>query len=81
MSAITSSFVDAIPVTAMMLKVVIMLTQNPELGLPIEPLLWALAYGPSIGGNGTLYGASANTVCACVAGRYGHKIGFIEYAK
>jgi P protein len=49
-SAITSAFVDSIPVTAMMVKVVVALTQNSALGLPLQPLVWALAFGPCLGG-------------------------------
>jgi P protein len=51
-SAITSAFVDSIPVTAMMVKVVVALTQNSALGLPLQPLVWALAFGPCLGGKG-----------------------------
>lgn len=80
-SAISSSFVDAIPITVMMLKVVIFLAENLALKLPLQPLIWALGYGPSIGGNGTLYGASANTVCAGVAAHQGYKIKFLEYMR
>lgn len=32
-------------------------------------------------GNGTLYGASANIVCAGVAEKLGHKITFFQYFK
>uniref|UniRef100_A0A336L809 CSON004766 protein n=1 Tax=Culicoides sonorensis TaxID=179676 RepID=A0A336L809_CULSO len=59
-SGIVSAFIDSIPVTAMMVKVVVSIAQNKTLGLPLSPLIWALAFGPCLGGNGTLVGASAN---------------------
>lgn len=49
-SAIVSAFVDSIPVTAMMVKVVVGLAENEALGLPLQPLVWALAFGPCLGG-------------------------------
>lgn len=49
-SAITSAFVDSIPVTTMMIKVVVKLSES-SLGLPLQPLVWALAFGPCLGGN------------------------------
>lgn len=78
-SAITSAFVDSIPVTTMMVRVVVSLAQNSTLALPLQPLIWALAFGPCLGGNGTLVGASANIVCAGIGEQHGYKITFIEY--
>lgn len=49
-SALTSSVVDSVPVTAMMIKIVVNLAQNKQLALPIQPLVWALAFGPTMGG-------------------------------
>lgn len=63
----------------MMVKIVVSLAKNPTLNLPLQPLVWALAYGPTIGGNGSLYGASSNIVCAGVAEKLGHKITFFQY--
>lgn len=65
----------------MMVKIIVALAQNESLNLPIEPLIWALAYGPTLGGNGSLYGASSNIVCASVAEKLGHKISFFQYFK
>lgn len=42
--------VDSVPVTAMMIKVVAALAQNEKLALPVQPLVWALAFGPTMGG-------------------------------
>lgn len=78
-SALTSSLVDSIPVTAMMVKVVVSLAEHEDFNLPIQPLVWAVAFGPCLGGNGTLYGASGNVVCAGIAEQHGYKITFSEY--
>lgn len=49
-SAIASAFVDNIPLTTMMIKVVISLTEKEALQLPLQPLVWALAFGACLGG-------------------------------
>lgn len=73
--------VDSIPVTAMMVKIVVSLAENKTLDLPVQPMVYALAFGPTLGGNGSLYGASSNIVCAGVAEKLGHKITFFQYFK
>lgn len=80
-SAIGSAFFDNIPITTMMIKIVINLSQNHELGLPLQPLIWALSFGACLGGNGTLIGASANVICAGVAEKYGYKFTFMNFFK
>ncbi|KAI8125011.1 hypothetical protein FF38_06800 [Lucilia cuprina] len=80
-SALASAILDSIPVTAMMVKVVVSLVAKETLGLPLEPLVWALAFGPCLGGNGTLYGASANVLSAGIAEQHGYKISFTRYLK
>lgn len=50
MSALLSSLVDSVPVTAMMIKVIISISENDEIGIPIQPLVWAVAFGPCFGG-------------------------------
>ena len=47
-SALASAFVDNIPLTTMMIRIVINL--NQELDLPLQPLVWALAFGACLGG-------------------------------
>ena len=64
-SAIISAFIDNIPFTTTMVPVVVELHVG-SLGLPLGPLVWALAMGACFGGNGTLIGASANVVCVCI---------------
>lgn len=80
-SAFASAFVDNIPLTTMMIKIVISLAHNPQLGLPLQPLVWSLAMGACLGGNGTLIGASANVVCAGVANQHGYKFTFMDFFK
>ncbi|CAH2241908.1 P protein-like [Pararge aegeria] len=80
-SGVTSAFVDNIPLTTMMVRVVIALGSNPTLNLPITPLIWALSFGACLGGNGTLIGASANVVCAGVAEQHGYRFTFMQFFK
>lgn len=49
-SAVIGAFVDNIPLTAMMLKIVISLNENENLTLPLQPLVWSLALGACLGG-------------------------------
>lgn len=80
-SALASAFVDNIPLTTMMVKIAISLAENEALDLPLQPLVWALAFGACLGGNGTLIGASANVVCAGVAEQHGYRFTFVEFFK
>lgn len=80
-SAIASAFIDNIPYTATMVPVVITLCSDPELGLPLGPLAWALALGACLGGNGTIIGASANVVAAGLAEESGNDISFNTFFK
>ncbi|KAJ6641782.1 P protein [Pseudolycoriella hygida] len=80
-SAIIGAFVDNIPLTAMMLKIVIALAENENLTLPLQPLVWSLALGACLGGNGTLIGASANVVAAGMATTHGYKLTFNQFFK
>lgn len=50
MSALASAFVDNIPLTTMMVKIAISLAENEALDLPLQPLVWALAFGACLGG-------------------------------
>ncbi|XP_017043964.1 P protein [Drosophila ficusphila] len=81
MSALASSILDSIPVAAMMVKLVTSLVVKPSLGLPLQPLVWALTLGASMGGNGTLYGASANVIAAGIAEQHGYKLSFTRYLR
>ncbi|KAL0858846.1 hypothetical protein ABMA27_011299 [Loxostege sticticalis] len=80
-SGVTSAFVDNIPLTTMMVRIVTSLGSNPNLNLPMAPLVWALSFGACLGGNGTLIGASANVVCAGVAEQHGYRFTFMQFFK
>ncbi|KOB65447.1 hypothetical protein OBRU01_22738, partial [Operophtera brumata] len=80
-SGMISAFVDNIPLTTMMVRVVVAIGSNPSLNLPLPPLIWALLFGACLGGNGTLIGASANVVCAGVAEQHGYKFTFARFFK
>ncbi|XP_039175596.1 P protein isoform X2 [Crotalus tigris] len=78
-SALASSLIDNIPFTATMIPVLLNLSQDPEVNLPVKPLIFALAIGACLGGNGTLIGASANVVCAGIAEQHGYGFSFMEF--
>ncbi|XP_076004767.1 P protein [Genypterus blacodes] len=78
-SALASSLIDNIPFTATMIPVLINLSQDPDVNLPIKPLIFSLAMGACLGGNGTLIGASANVVCAGIAEQHGYGFSFMEF--
>jgi hypothetical protein len=52
-----------------------------ELNIDLGPLIWALAFGACLGGNGTLIGASANVVTAGMSEEAGYPISFNEFFK
>uniref|UniRef100_A0A670XUK2 OCA2 melanosomal transmembrane protein n=1 Tax=Pseudonaja textilis TaxID=8673 RepID=A0A670XUK2_PSETE len=78
-SVLASSLIDNIPFTATMIPVLLNLSQDPEVNLPVKPLIFALAIGACLGGNGTLIGASANVVCAGIAEQHGYGFSFMEF--
>lgn len=78
-SALVSSFIDNIPFTTAMIPIVLELKKKNN--LPLDLLVWALAMGSCLGGNGTLIGASANVVCAGLAEQYGYPITFNKFFK
>ena len=78
-SAIASAFIDNIPYTITMIPVVLQISDS--LNLDLGPLIWALAFGACLGGNGTLIGASANVVTAGLSEEAGYPISFNEFFK
>jgi Na+/H+ antiporter NhaD/arsenite permease-like protein len=76
-SAIASSFLDNIPYTATMVPVILIISH--DLSIELGPLIWALAFGACLGGNGTLIGASANVVTAGMSEEAGYPISFKEF--
>jgi Na+/H+ antiporter NhaD/arsenite permease-like protein len=79
-SAVASAFIDNIPYTATMIPIVLQISHNLGDYL-LSPLIWALAFGACLGGNGTLIGASANVVTAGMAEEAGYPISFNEFFK
>uniref|UniRef100_A0A7S0ZAE3 Citrate transporter-like domain-containing protein n=1 Tax=Timspurckia oligopyrenoides TaxID=708627 RepID=A0A7S0ZAE3_9RHOD len=80
-SGIVSGLLDNIPYTTTLVPVIVQLSRDPDLLLPINPLIWSLSLGACLGGNGTLIGASANLVVAGIAGKSGYKISFVDWLK
>jgi len=91
-SAIASAIVDNIPLVMAMIPLVkgIIPVFAQQMGIDdqalihaqiAEPLLWSLALGACLGGNGTLIGASANVVIAQVANRNNCPITFWSFTK
>ena len=78
-SAIASAFIDNIPYTITMIPVVLQISVS--LNLDLGPLIWALAFGACLGGNGTLIGASANVVTAGMSEEAGYPISFNQFFK
>ncbi|NXV48507.1 P protein, partial [Uria aalge] len=78
-SALASSVIDNIPFTATMIPVLLNLNKDPDVNLPMKPLIFSLAMGACLGGNGTLIGASANVVCAGIAEQHGYGFSFMEF--
>jgi Na+/H+ antiporter NhaD/arsenite permease-like protein len=91
-SAIASAIVDNIPLVMAMIPLVkgIIPVFAQQMGIDdpalvqmqiAEPLLWALALGACLGGNGTLVGASANVVVAQIANRNNCPVSFMSFTK
>ncbi len=72
-SAISSSVLGALPMTAVMMPIV------AELGG--GDLYWALAMGVCLGGNGTYLGTASSLVLTGVSESYGYPISFWRYAR
>ena len=79
-SALASAFIDNIPYTATMIPIVLQISDELG-GYLLDPLIWALAFGACLGGNGTLIGASANVVTAGMSEEAGYPISFNEFFK
>ncbi|XP_058793458.1 P protein [Phymastichus coffea] len=80
-SAIIGALFDNVPLTTMLIRIALVLAENENLKLPLQPLIWALAFGACLGGNGTLIGATANVVCAGVAEQHGYHLTFMQFFK
>lgn len=80
-SGFVSMVIDNIPFVAVMVPVImdvqLKLAGQPDLDL----LWWALSLGACLGGNGMLFGASANVVGVDLAKKDGVHISFLEFSK
>jgi Na+/H+ antiporter NhaD/arsenite permease-like protein len=77
-SAVLSAAVDNIPFAASMLPVVGYLSRTIA-GVEGGILIFALAVGANLGGNGLLVGSSANLVVAGIAERAGYRLTFRRF--
>jgi Na+/H+ antiporter NhaD/arsenite permease-like protein len=92
-SACFSAIVDNIPLVIAMIPIVnsIVPVFAKQMGLEgaeeairtqiQAPLIWALALGACLGGNGTIIGASANVVIVQIARRNKYKISFWQFSR
>ncbi len=78
-TAITSAFVDNIPMATVMVPVLQSLSST--LGMDLHTLTWAVSKGTDIGGIATPVGASANVAGVTMAAREGHPIPWKRYCK
>jgi len=80
-SAVISAIADNIPFVAAMIPLI--KGMAPHLGNVehVAPLWWALSLGACLGGNGTLFGASANLAVAGIAERAGVRFSFLMFTK
>lgn len=78
--AILSAVIDNVPLALTMAYVLKDIANMP--GAPALPIMvWALALGTDMGGNGTPIGASANVVAYSNLERQGIKIGWLRWMK
>lgn len=70
-SALGSAFFESLPYTTTISAILLNLGEgNTNLGIPTEPLAWALSVGACVGGIGSIMGSSANLVALGVSHRY-----------
>lgn len=83
-SGIASSCIDNVPFTSMMIKVLAVMARASAASgeqLNTKSLIFALAFGACLGGNGTLIGASANLVTAGIADKHNYRLTFNKFFK
>jgi Na+/H+ antiporter NhaD/arsenite permease-like protein len=83
-SAIGSAFLESLPYTTTIVAILATLRSSGELGIPTEPLAWALSVGACVGGIGSIMGSSANLVSVAVSHRHSpgdeiHGYHFLKY--
>jgi Na+/H+ antiporter NhaD/arsenite permease-like protein len=81
-AAVSSAFLDNIPLVATMIPIVHDMIAALNLdSTDAHTLWWSLALGACLGGNATLVASSPNLVVAALAAKDGTPISFIEYLK
>jgi Na+/H+ antiporter NhaD/arsenite permease-like protein len=80
-SGIASAFIDNIPYTLTCLPIIIKLSRDADLQLPLRPLALCLAIGADLGGNGTLVASAVNVLAANIAKENGKRISFMQFFK
>jgi len=80
-SGISSMILDNIPFVTVMIPVIVGIQAQFGSGVDTTILWWALSLGATLGGNGTLIGASANVISADIAKKQGVNITFMNYLK
>lgn len=83
-SALGSAFLESLPYTTTIVAILATLRSSGELGIPTEPLAWALSVGACVGGIGSIMGSSANLVSVAVSHRHSpgdeiHGYHFLKY--
>lgn len=78
-TAITSAFVDNIPMATVMVPVLLSLSDT--MGMDLQTITWTVSKGTDIGGIATPIGASANVTGVTLAAKEGHPIGWKRYCK
>ncbi|GIP31397.1 ArsB/NhaD family transporter [Paenibacillus sp. J2TS4] len=81
-TGLVSATIDNVPLVATMIPLVqdmgVQLNMNES---ALNPIWWSLALGASLGGNGTLLGASTNLIAAGMAKREGKSFSYMEFLK
>lgn len=80
-AGMASAFVDNIPVTTMMLKIVEQIHSNKDMDMPLMPLVVTLALAIGLGANGTQIGATTNIVAIGIAEQHGYTVSFMQFFK
>ncbi|XP_013106173.2 P protein-like [Stomoxys calcitrans] len=76
-----SLLINNVPVASLMIPVLVTLARNESLNLSLMPLVWSLALGCCLGGNGSLLAAVVNAACAGVASKHGYGISYFGFLK
>lgn len=81
-SAVGAAVLENVPWTATMIPLIQEIgVQTNSASQSLNPLWWALALGVSLGGNGSLVGASSNMIAAGMAVRGGSGVTYTDFLK